>query len=686
MTDNKTILFLVIAIFQCFTTFAQELPENAGTILQDIVESRLDELDETIEYQEFYDQLVYYAQNPLNINTATIEELHQLYILNTLQVNQLLKYRETYGTIYSIHELAFIEGFSVEDAKLLKPFLSFDKVDSREDFSMHPRYIRHEFILRTQWLVEQQKGFIRDSLDSRDFQGNKQKYYLRYRAKAGKNLRFGFTAEKDPGESFQWNSKTKGFDYLSGFAELRDMKWLDRLVVGDYHVKFGQGLILWPGFSFGKTSGVLNVCKHNQGIRGYGSTNENDFMRGLASTMKSGAFDLTTFMSSKKIDANITLRDSTGNIAEFSSLQTTGYHRTDGEIIDKNAVHEYLYGASAGFRNNWYTVHVNFSGIQYNADFKKDRKPYNIHDFRGSRNHNYSLSYKLSLNNMFLFGEAAMSQNAGKAIINGFIANIHPAVQASLVHRYFEPEFQTVRGSAFSEYSNTTNEKGLYTGISVQPFRWMDVKLYADIFEHPWLRYNINSPGNGREFMILTDCYLSENTSLQLRYKVENKQYNVSGDEGYIKYPEYRQNRSLRIHFQYQPAKQLGLKNRIEFSKSVHGNEQDKGYMMYQDIKYSFDALPVVIYARYALFDTDSWSTRIYAYEHDVLYGFSVPPYYSKGNRYYLMMKWKLTDNVGIWARYSKTVYSDKEEIGSGLHMIEGNTRTEFKIQVRIKF
>jgi hypothetical protein len=88
---------------------------------------------------------------------------------------------------------------------------------------------------------------------------------------------------------------------------------------------------------------------------------------------------------------------------------------------------------------------------------------------------------------------------------------------------------------------------------------------------------------------------------------------------------------------------------------------------------------------RYAIFDTDSYDSRIYAYESDILYAFSIPAYYSKGTRMYVNLKYTFKDFMDIWIKYSQTYYSDKNVISSGLTQINGNTKSEIKVQVKIK-
>ncbi len=129
------------------------------------------------------------------------------------------------------------------------------------------------------------------------------------------------------------------------------------------------------------------------------------------------------------------------------------------------------------------------------------------------------------------------------------------------------------------------------------------------------------------------------------------------------------------------------LKNRIElsgYSKEV--SETAYGYVLYQDISCSPFRLPLTLTARFALFETESYNARIYTYESDVLHAFSIPALYDKGSRFYLLAKYELKNDVTCWVRFAQTWYSQKTEIGSGLDRIDGNTKSEVKVQLRWKF
>ncbi|MFQ3579869.1 MAG: helix-hairpin-helix domain-containing protein, partial [Bacteroidales bacterium] len=85
-------------------------------------------------------------------------------------------------------------------------------------------------------------------------------------------------------------------------------------------------------------------------------------------------------------------------------------------------------------------------------------------------------------------------------------------------------------------------------------------------------------------------------------------------------------------------------------------------------------------------FQTDDYDTRIYAYENDLLYVFSVPAYYYRGSRFYTMVKYSFGKAIDVWLRYSRTLYTNKDYISSGLNKIDSNTKSEIKFMMVVKF
>ncbi|MBO7459943.1 MAG: hypothetical protein J6T53_03415, partial [Bacteroidales bacterium] len=135
------------------------------------------------------------------------------------------------------------------------------------------------------------------------------------------------------------------------------------------------------------------------------------------------------------------------------------------------------------------------------------------------------------------------------------------------------------------------------------------------------------------------------------------------------------------FHITYPVGYNFILKNRVEYNVSdVQNSGTTKSYLIYQDILYNPVNQQFSFAFRYALFNSPSGA--VYAYENDVLNSFSIGSFYHKGMRIYLLGKVKLRCRLAINAKIGCTIYSDVNEIGSGLEKIEGNVKTDGKLQL----
>jgi len=144
---------------------------------------------------------------------------------------------------------------------------------------------------------------------------------------------------------------------------------------------------------------------------------------------------------------------------------------------------------------------------------------------------------------------------------------------------------------------------------------------------------------------------------------------------------------ALRYNIAYSLLQGLDCEARAEASWYKAGElARASGIVLFQDVRYSLQQLPLSFSLRYAIFNTDSYATRIYAYESDVLFAFSVPAYYGQGSRWFVNLLWQPLDRLEIWLRCAQTQYFDRQVISSGLTKIDASRQTDVKLQMRVKF
>lgn len=675
-------LLFILALFSLLLTqpsFAQE-KESTQEIIERIAESYADDYSEEIDLTPYIEDLERILEAPLNINNASRSDFEQLHFLSSFQIEKLLAYRKQVGQIFSIYELPTIEGFTTEVVANLKPFVLFLPPDETPK-----TYLQQEIDLRYNQVLEKASGFIANENGEKAYSGIRPAMLLKYRAQKGEKLKFGLTADNDSGENFFGGSNPYGFDFYSAYFGYQGKKLLKQVYLGDYQVKTGQGLIQWSNYAIRKSVDATNVRQTGQGLRANTSTDENNYLRGAAASFKLGHLELVTYYSNTNVDANILTEDASGKVMEVSSLQTSGYHRTEGEQYDENALNIQLAGANLKYRLNRFSIGLNGVYSRYNAPLVLSDQLYNAYNFNGEKNYNVSTDFLWVLNRINFFGEAAMSESGGKAILTGLEAQPANEVAFSLLYRNYAPDFHSIHGTSFGESSKNSNEKGLYTGLSVYPFSHIKVSSYLDVYDSYWMKYSTTGPVHGTDMVLQTDYTPTEKLNMYIRLKSE-KNSEKSSDKIPVRPDLYQQINRARFQINWQAAEFLELRFRTEWSGYTKGDSTDTGLLVFADVL----AQPVEklsVTARLAWFNTDNYDSRIYAYENDVPQYFYIPAFYNKGLRYYLNCRYRIAEGLTAYLKVSQLLYFDKTEtIGSGNSAINDHKKTDFKLFLKYRF
>jgi hypothetical protein len=667
--------------------------------------------NEDADYTNLLEALHQYKEHPINLNNTTKEELQQLQLLDDIQINNLFRHIKKNGRLLTIYEIQGISGFDIQTIRKILPYVRVSDNFNSAHFGIKEMFKdgSHTVLLRYARTIEDLGGFseidsakLYSSQNSR-YIGSPDRIYARYRFAYSTNVSWGITAEKDQGELFfknrqrhkyDWyeqglngNQKT-GFDFYSAHFFLKNIRFVKAFALGDYQATFGQGLTMWSGYAFGKSSDIMSTKKSAAGIRPYTSVDENRFLRGAATTVGYKKFEATAFYSQKKIDANVTDTSENGEAAVISSLQETGYHSTLGEIADKHVIQQTIYGGNLAFKGTQFSMGV--TGMFYNldADLNKSLNTANQFDFSSRHNFNVGIDYNFIFRNFNFFGEEAMSANGGKAFVNGVLVSLDPRLSLTVSHRYYEKNFQNLLSNGFAENTFAVNEKGLYIGIVAKPATKYTITAYYDRFEFPWLRSQVNAPSMGADYMGQINFTPSKRFDAYFKIRSRTKYKNTAADIDDIDFIVPYTQTNYRINTSFSVLPSIRLRNRLEFVDfKVDDGQTKKGFLIYQDITYSKPGGKFSASLRYALFQTDSYDARIYAYENEMPGVFSIPAYYDRGSKFYILLDYNITRRIEVWLRFSQTVYDNKKVISEGgLTEINGNTKSEIKAQVRFKF
>ncbi|MES2777030.1 MAG: helix-hairpin-helix domain-containing protein [Bacteroidota bacterium] len=680
MKQLFTILFFILLSkpLQAQLDSMHLLNTSAEQQLENLAEAMEDEPEDDSYLQQFSD----YKRRPLNLNSATESDLKTFFFLKPLQIQSLLLYRQLLGRLIDIYELQAVPGWDIETIQKIRPFITVtNAVTIKEDFSKRLSAGEASVLARVSQILERSKGFEAKDSTGPKYKGGRQRIFLRYRYQYKNLLQYGLVADKDAGEQLFRGSQKLGFDFYSFHLFARDFGVIRHLALGDFTVNMGQGLISWQSMGFRKSGDAMGIKRQADILRPYNSAGEFNFHRGLGLTVKKNKWQVTAFISDKKLSANAIV--DTVNYEDYvSSLQTSGYHRTQSEIDDKAVLKQFTIGGNLSYQLN--RLHIGFNAVHYalSKPLQKGPEPYNRYAIGGNKITNASLDYGYTFRNTHLFGELATDAQGDLAMVHGLMMSLDAKADFSLLYRNISPAYGSLYGNAFTESTTPINENGLYSGLTIRPATGFKIDLYADFFSFPWLRYRVDQPAKGADYLVQFGWKPNKQLELYTRYTHQSKAINLSETNLPAHLTRNRPKQNWRTHLSYKISPAVMVRSRAEllwFDKQ--SDKPENGILLFTDLLYKPMMAPFSVGIRLQYFETDSYDSRMYAFENDVLYSFSIPVFYEKGYRYYLNLNYDLSRRLSAWFRISQTISPGKTSIGSGNDEISGNRKTELKLQ-----
>jgi hypothetical protein len=311
---------------------------------------------------------------------------------------------------------------------------------------------------------------------------------------------------------------------------------------------------------------------------------------------------------------------------------------------------------------------------------------YERYKFNGHSLTNVGFYYNHTFRNTYFFGEGAHSISSGTAFLSGLMSSLSSQVSGVILYRNYAPNYHSFFNQGLAESTDAANEKGFYTGINIKFNTRFELAGYFDFFRFPWLKFRVDAPSQGHELFAQLTYSLHKKFKVLGRFKLQQKEENSTGKSitGGL---ESVEKHNYRIELNYKASNSITLRNRAELATYKKGaTTREFGFLAYQDVIYNPLSSRFSGNMRFAIFDTPGFNSRIYAYENDVLYSYSVPAYQGRGLRCYFNVRYTPRRGVDVWVRYALLSYLDQETIGSGNDMITGNKRSDFKLQLRFQF
>ncbi|MBS1669794.1 MAG: hypothetical protein JST58_20665 [Bacteroidetes bacterium] len=675
----------------CWQLHAQE--EQPVSIMREMaLENDSERMDAEANDDAYLQLMQEYLKHRLDLNRVNEEDLEALQLLTALQMSHFFSYRRLLGNFLSVYELQAIPYWDLETIKKLRLYVTVNN-NQRLDATLKARLAGgdNDLLIRASQQMEIAKGFQtpKDSISSH-YLGSRQKLFFRYRYDYKNLLQFGFLGDKDAGEPFLKDRQQYGFDFYSFHFFSKNMGVVKALALGDFTVNMGQGLIQWQTLAFTKTAEAIPVKRASSILRPYRSAGEFNFYRGAGISLQKGHWQATAFLSSKKMSAN-SVMDSVGRISFVTSFQNSGYHRTQAENDDRNNIAQTTMGGNISVVTPNFRIGINSVNHHFSSSIQKRELPYNLFAIRGDSWANHSIDYSYTYRNIHFFGEVAVDPNGHMAFLNGSLLSLSSALDLTLLHRKLDRAYQSLYSNAFTENTAASNESGFYMGISFRPWQGLRWQVYYDMFKFPWLRYLVNAPSTGREYLTQLIYQPQKSWAIYTRYKNTSKLHNLSGDFYTLQPLSFVTKQNWRTEFFMQVNNEIRVRNRVEVLwYDDHVNKKEEGFLSFFDFYYKPQKRKVAGNIRLQYFETGGYNSRIYAFENDVLYYSSIPSFYDKGWRYYVNIHFspiKLPHvKIEAWLRWAQSIYPEKNSLGSGLDQIDGNKKSELRAQVLVSW
>jgi hypothetical protein len=651
---------MLLCFFISSGSFSQEL--KLSEVIINIAEELSDDDSNPDAASSYIERLQELAENPVKLNSSGENELSRLFFLSDFQVKALADYAHSSGKIVTVFELANIPGFDRETVEMMIPFITLDTNFKTSVDSAHGK----STLLTNLY-------FKPGNIDT-SYLGPPWKILTKYKFTAG-GFSAGFTVEKDPGEKF-FSGNLPLPDFLSANIAYSGNGLIRRIVIGDYSARFGQGSNINTSIRAGLSLTAPGYMSGSNEIRPYTSTDENNFFRGVAAEISIKDLGVSVFYSDKNSDA--TLGSSSGSSKNFiESFYTSGIHNTSSLLLKKDAVSEETYGLNLSYSFKNLRAGLTWSENRFSLPVHPVAGvPENVFGFDGDRNSLYTFYYNSFIRKILIYGEFSAAGNRKYALIQGMSLRPSDRLIIGFLFWHYDAGFTSFHGNGTASTSSSGNSHGILGNFTFEAARHLFISGGVDIRNFPWLKYRNSSPSEGSKQEIRVKFMPSEKMTIESSYSYRFSMADNNISTG-VPEPEKMITRSLKGLVKYSVSDKLMLITRMEYK--IANPSESRGSGLVQDLNYNFRKIPLTIWLRSCVFYTGSWESRIYFYENDLLYSYSIPAYSEEGSRSYIMTKWEIGRFAEVRVRYAVTSLITKNDTNSA-------ERRDFRIQFKAMF
>ena len=616
-------IIMCMGLCVAMATYGQDV--RVEQVMEDIF-NQLSE-DGDLFYEDIEEELLSIADNPMDLNTVTQEELSRLMFLSDEQIDAILMYQYEHG-FKEIYELQLIDCLKDYEIRNLLPFVRVDSLEvqgfrSSGGKKMYFRevfhYAKHEMTLRM------------DARNIEDFEGDPMYGKLRYRFNYRNRVQAGVSVLRRQGDE-AIRQEGERWDY-GGYIQLKDIGPMKTVVAGNYQASFGYGLVVGSPFKRGKSAYIQSTATTDEGLKKYSSVGDSyNYFHGVGATARVSRWaDVSAFYSLRKGK-----EDAWNHVV---GVNATG--RWNRLKVGITAV-ENIEATSLQFRER--------SQASYSLEVKDDESK------RRATSGVMGVNARWNMGKVDIWGEVATSHGNkwGVGVITGVRYRPISDLNLLAIYRYYSPEFDNIYANSLCSWSRMKDEHGGYLGVEYNRLRNWQLSAFGDVWK------------TGFETMAQADFIPQKDYRMHTRFRVKRK------DE--------KDTYSLRWNMVYEFG-QWKMKTQADGNMVQAKGAWTYGWSVLQDVEYRFSEVPIVLQLRAQAFDAREWNNRVYIYENDVLYAYAIPFVYGLGGRFWLNARYKINDTFSVYLRVSETIY----QRAWAMEHDKKSTRTDVHALVRVK-
>ncbi|MCD8313442.1 MAG: helix-hairpin-helix domain-containing protein [Bacteroidales bacterium] len=512
-----------------------------------------------------------YLDSPLEINAATASRLVGSGLFTPYRAASLTDYRLRHGDVLSLAELSAVDGFSEEFVMALAPFISLRSSALAGRTTERTSSVRNFLTAR---------GAVRRYGSEDEYC-----YGVKYRLEIDDRFQLGLSANRTYGTSSP--RPDGGSFYLAYYGDGK----LGKIVLGDYRLRFGQGLALWSGFRMDSLSSPDAFCMRSGGISPYWSFTGEDSYRGVAADFNVGRFTFSTAVA-------------------LNGLRKLMDGDKDADLSLMPALNVGWYGRRIRIGVTGYCTTATLNGI-FDRYVSSDGGKVRVNEFwsKPLSSAGCSADFRWCPGGTDVFGEVAadlMTMKIKGLLGTAFRLSDQARMAVKTCCAEDEYKVSAVGNLHAGKYVSLAGRSGFgssrrrHTGSLGAEMSWFPGKKYGAEGPNYQLKANANYILQASSCMSVALRY-----ALRLRSAGEKLRNDIRCDVGYSDGPW---SATCRLNVVYNTG--LGL-------------------LTYIDGGWNSGRMSMSL--RAGAFRIDNWADRIYVYERDAPGNFNVPAYYGRG-------------------------------------------------------